>query len=269
MYLSRLMLNPRHRDTWNWLADCRTLHRAVMGGFGQAESDQARAESGVLFRVELPRDASPQVLVQSAAAPSWAFETPALTDVDGPIDIDQQLNDIIESGRCRFRLRANPTRRVHARALEGPDLRELTTRGEWKEREEIPEIERTGIVRRLEPEGAKWWRQREDGKRIGKRVAIRREEERIAWLKRQGERSGFSLLQVRLDPAGRDLFDTRADIGGVLHDRAPLDRRLTFDTCVFEGVLVVTGIAELRTAIANGIGPGKAFGCGLFSIAKF
>lgn len=259
MYLSRLILEPRNRQTWNWLADCRTLHRTVMAGFGQADSERARAELGVLFRVEIPRDQPPQVLVQSAVAPSWAFETRAIADIDPPVDIDGRLAAIEHGERYRLRLRANPTRRVHARALQGPDLRELTTRGEWRAADEIPESERTGIVRRPTAEGAGWH---------GKRVAVRREEERIAWLKRQGERCGFTLLETRVEPAGRDLLDARADIGGALHDRAPLDRRLTFETCVFEGALEVTDADLLRAAIATGVGPGKAFGCGLFSIAK-
>ena len=259
MYLSRLILDPRERDTWRWLGDCRTLHQAVMTGFGQAQSDKARAEFGVLFRLETPRHGPPYVLVQSNVAPSWAFETRAVT-AEPPKSIDALLERVTEGVRYRFRLRANPTRRVHRRALAGADLRELTTNGAWMDPAEIPESQRTGIVRRPEPEGAKWQ---------GKRVAIRREEERIAWLKRQGERCGFVLLDARLEPAGRSYTDARADIGGVLHDRGPLDRRLTFDTCVFEGALEVTNREQLVDAVANGIGPGKAFGCGLFSIARF
>lgn len=260
MYLSRLTLNPRHRDTWNWLADCRTLHRAVMAGFGQADAEQARAEFGVLFRLEVPRDDPPQVLVQSLVPPSWRLETQAIADVDPPFDVDGRLAAIEQGARYRLRLRANPTRRVHARALDGPDLRELTTRGEWKAADEIAESERTGIVRRPAAEGPAWH---------GKRVAIRREEERIAWLKRQGERCGFALLETTVEPSGRALLDARADISGVLHDRAPLDRRLTFDTCVFEGAIEVTDADLFRAAIAAGVGPGKAFGCGLISLAKF
>lgn len=259
MYLSRLILDPRKRQTRAWLANCGTLHRAIMGGFGQAESEQARAEFGVLFRVEFPRDRPPQVLVQSAVPPAWAFETDAI-HFEEPIDIDDRLNRIFAAGRARFRLQANPTRRVHARALQGPDLCELTTRGEWKEAPAIVAAERTGIVRR---------REAEHEKSVGKRVAIRGEEERIAWLKRQGERCGFALGETRLEPVGRPLLDARADIGGVLHGQSRQNRQLTFDTCVFEGLLEVTDEAKLREAIRGGIGPGKAFGCGLLSLAKF
>ena len=45
------------------------------------------------------------------------------------------------------------------------------------------------------------------------------------------------------------------------------DRRLTFATALFEGELKVTDAARLRDAFAAGIGPGKAFGCGLLSLA--
>ena len=45
------------------------------------------------------------------------------------------------------------------------------------------------------------------------------------------------------------------------------DRRIAIETCTFEGVLDVTHPAALREAIVAGVGPGKAFGCGLLSLA--
>jgi len=274
MYLSRLTLDPRSRDARAWLADCNQLHKAIMTGFGQAETPQARADLGVLFRVEETRSGTGiSVIVQSRERPHWAIESSAVVSVDGPLELNGLEAGIVDGVRFRFRLRANPTRRVHHRATLGPDARELDTLGEWREATEIPEHERTGIVRRPAAEGAEWWREREDGKRIGKRVEIRREEERLAWLARRGaEFDGFELTAARLldgevaaaSEGDRRFWGSRADPGTPITSHK---RGLTFGTALFEGQLKVTDSAKFRHALASGIGSGKAFGCGLLSLA--
>ena len=189
MYLSRLLLNPRNRDTMRWLADCHQLHRVIMAGFPHVEAETARQDLGVLFRVETPApDGSVAVLVQSRAEPHWRLESRA-AHTDPAVSLDGLLAGIAAGRRYRFRLRANPTRRVHHRATLGPDPRELDIHGNWKAPGEIPENERTGLVRRAHTEPPRAWHIRDDGKRIGKRVELRREEERLLWLQRQGARS--------------------------------------------------------------------------------
>jgi CRISPR system Cascade subunit CasE len=278
MYLSRLTLNPRDRDARLWLGDCHQLHRTIMSGFGHVQTEAARAELGVLFRVEdSDRGSGVAVLIQSHALPVWAIESPAVTDVDGPKDLSAVEASIENGASFRFRLRANPTRRVHQRATLGPDTRELDTRGRWLDVADIPAHERTGIVRRAQAEGANWCTEREDGKRIGKRVEIRGEQERLAWLSRRGaDFDGFVLTSARLvdgdvapatDTAPR-FWRSRADPAGAILGGRRQDRRLTFGTALFEGELVVTDPEAFRRAWAEGIGPGKAFGCGLLSLAR-
>jgi CRISPR system Cascade subunit CasE len=265
MYLSRLTLDPRRRETRDWLGDCHRLHRAIMSAFPDAESDAARAELGVLFRVE--NDLSGglvRVAVQSRVEPRWAFETPHVR-VEGPKRVDVLVARIVPGAVFRFRLRANPTRRIHPRATQERDLRELDRAGQWRDREAIPEAERTGVARRDYVEPSKCVVAREDGRQIGKRVELRREEDRLAWLARRGrEYDGFALTTVRLDPAGREVDAARADPAGRLLSRS---RQLTFGTALFEGALVVTDAERFRAAFEGGIGPGKAFGCGLLSLA--
>jgi len=273
MYLSRLTLNPRSRDARALLGDCNQLHKTIMLGFGQAESHEARADLGVLFRVEESGGgANVVVLVQSREQPRWAFESRDIR-AEGPRELSELQARIVDGARFRFRLRANPTRRVHHRATLGPDGRELDTLGQWREVSEIPAHERTGIVRRDRAEGADWWREREDGKRIGKRVELRREEERMAWLARRGlDFDGFELMAARLAagevaaPADDDrrFWRSRADPSAPIESRR---RGLTFGTALFEGELTVTNSSQFEHAWASGIGPGKAFGCGLLSLA--
>ncbi|MCC7366301.1 MAG: type I-E CRISPR-associated protein Cas6/Cse3/CasE [Dehalococcoidia bacterium] len=266
MYLSRLTLNLRDANARRWLGDCHELHRALLRGFGDSGDQPARREFGVLHRVEMTPGQPVRVLVQSAAAPRWAFEARAVVGIDGPASMDRLLDRIAPGRRYRFRLRANPTRRVHQRATMGPDLRELDTHGNWRDAGEIAEHERTYIARRDRAEDVAW---------KGKRVELTREEDRIAWLARRGrEFDGFELVAAQLAPgpggAARDYFATRADPGGRMEGRKPgwaPDRRMTLGTALFEGVLEVTDGDRLRAAIAEGIGPGKAFGCGLLSLA--
>lgn len=258
MYLSRLTLDPRHRDTRRWLSDCHQLHRTIMSAFPHTADEAARAEFGVLFRVETgSQDNRIRVYVQSSREPRWALETSAVVSVEGPKDIVAFDGLIVAGKRFRFRLRANPTRRVHQRALEGPDFSRLNANGHWRPAEEVPDSDWNGVVRR---------RHTERPEATGKRVEIRGEEERLGWLQRQGEHHGFRLTRVSL--VDRPVPATRADpAGAILGRQRSAGRDLTFGMAMFEGELEVVDAGLLRKALAEGIGPGKAFGCGLLSLA--
>jgi CRISPR system Cascade subunit CasE len=122
MYLSRLVLNPRSRAVRNDLGDCRDLHRTILSTFPQAQKDQggARAEFGLLYRADTEaRSGRITLLVQSSAKPVWSrlpkdyllndfdeFDNPAVKRVDESFDA------LRKGMRLRFRLRANPTKRL-------------------------------------------------------------------------------------------------------------------------------------------------------------
>ena len=91
--------------------------------------------------------------------------------------------------------------------------------------------------------------------REGKRRGLVAETEQLAWLTRQGEQHGFSVETVLV--TGQDMLDSRK-----------ADTRLTLLQVRFEGVLRVTDPTLLSQAVQAGIGPGKAFGCGLLSLAR-
>jgi CRISPR system Cascade subunit CasE len=187
-----------------------------------------------------------QVFVQSQAVPRWAIESRDIR-AEGPLAMDGFLARFEAGGRYRFRLHANPTRRVHARSAEGPDLRPGV---HPRDRSEKP--------------GA-----------VGKRVAVRDEEARLAWLHRKGTDAGFTLAAARVAPgidskpeAYQGFSATREEPAGMRYGRQPAaDRGIALETCTFEGVLEVADADALRAAILSGVGPGKAFGCGLLSLA--
>jgi CRISPR system Cascade subunit CasE len=92
--------------------------------------------------------------------------------------------------------------------------------------------------------------------RNGKRYGLHDDEARLAWLRRQGERAGFAVLAAERSASAR----LRAPQGG-------RERTITVDTVLFDGLLTVTDAEALQQAWAAGIGPGKAWGLGMLSLA--
>lgn len=91
--------------------------------------------------------------------------------------------------------------------------------------------------------------------REGKRRGLAAEADQLAWLQRQGARHGFAVETVLV--TGQNRLDSRKG-----------DARLSLLQVGFEGLLQVTDPTALQQALAAGIGPGKAFGCGLLSLAR-
>ncbi|MFJ2806613.1 MULTISPECIES: type I-E CRISPR-associated protein Cas6/Cse3/CasE [unclassified Kitasatospora] len=76
------------------------------------------------------------------------------------------------------------------------------------------------------------------------------------WWARQAESSGLNLGTLHSTPLDAARGDRRSDQRPVKHDRV-----------LFEGTAVITDADRLRTRLTDGIGKGKAYGCGLLSIA--
>ncbi len=101
----------------------------------------------------------------------------------------------------------------------------------------------------------------ENGKRArGRRIPITTEAEQIQWLARNGLRYGFEL------PAAADGGPLVASVREpkITGRRAGSVVELT--CCTFDGVLRVTDPVKLRVAIREGVGRGRAYGCGLLSV---
>jgi CRISPR system Cascade subunit CasE len=228
MILSRLVLNQRSREVIRDLADCQQLHRTILSAFPQASSP-ARAEFGVLFRVDYPRSGAPTLLVQSRRHPDWARLPPSYLAVTPEAkDVSGAYQSIVAGDTLRFRLRANPTRRIDTKS--GPD-------------------------------GAR---------RNGRRVELRTEEQKLQWLRRKGAAHGFEVISVR---TADSVPNVRVNDEGKLrgyrsNPSVPARQALTLASVLFEGVLRVADAEALRHALIEGIGPGKAYGFGLLSVAS-
>ena len=90
-----------------------------------------------------------------------------------------------------------------------------------------------------------------------KRVLLRGEDERIEWLKRQGEKYGFSLLEAHETAKEEKLSGTKPS-GEFFVAGVP-----------FEGVLQITDPVSFQRSFRNGIGAEKAYGFGMMMLSRY
>ncbi len=203
------------------------MHRTLMNGYPYP---RVESRCDLLFRVEPSRTGTPVVLVQTRDDPDWS-QLPG-GYLRGPAECKPFDLAVRPGQRLRFRLRANPTKRVAAKneRLGG-----------------VMAGKRVGLT--AEAEQLRWLLRRADagGFRIpGEWVEAKHPE--------TGEPVQLPNFRVDIVPDGRDRND-KPD-----HDGAFLAVR-------FDGVLVVTDPPAFRETVAAGLGSAKAFGFGLLSVA--
>lgn len=236
MYLSRIQLNPQRRDAWWLLSSPQRLHAAVLASFADPPTGDQDGKPRVLWRLDREQGRV-FVYVVSPDAPDFAHLAEQAgwpTTERGLVRPYAPLLDRLEVGQMwAFRLAANPTR-----------------------------YERTH-------EGAR-------AKRVG-HLTVRYQEE---WLHERSEQCGFRITRTPHDgPEGEfdthDVVTTRREV--VSFDRREPDRdsthgrtkrTVTLSTVQFDGRLEVADADALRRALTTGIGPGKAYGCGLLTLAR-
>lgn len=127
MFLSLLRLNPKAAAVQRDLRDPHELHRTVMRAFPSVIDPEvdARAYWGVLHRLEFDRRTGTVLLyVQSRVAPDWSYLREGYLlndDWDNPAvkPVDAAYARLSEGRVLRFRLRANPTRKIDTKS--GPN----------------------------------------------------------------------------------------------------------------------------------------------------
>jgi CRISPR system Cascade subunit CasE len=227
MYLMRAFLNP---DSVAVRADLRSpegLHKTVMRAFVDLQGPLARQEHSILHRVDHDESGRLVLLVQSDIRPDPSRWPPGYV-VDVGTDIDLAFS--------------NP---------DNPVIRDVS-----KERAGIGAGRR--FLFRLKANTTKRLSAKSpDGTpaQVGKRVPVRGDEARRQWLARHAIVAGFdvdvtSVKISELPPAG-----------------SGAGKHVTVAGAIFEGVLKVSDDAKFKLALKQGIGPAKAYGFGLLSIA--
>jgi CRISPR system Cascade subunit CasE len=234
MFLSKLILNSRDRQARRDLAMPYEMHRTLWRAFPDTNPGR------ILFRVDADRTgASPVVLVQSDLCPQWE----RLDEIKSvyflaPPELKEFQLSFAPGQRLRFRLRANPTKKVAA----------------------LQTAER----------GAKAGK-REGYTKNGHRLALLCEAEQIAWLLHKGQDGGFRIPGEWIeDKDGRKVPNFRVEVIPEGWVRCGKDGHGEgrFFAVRFDGVLEVTDPLKFQQTVADGIGSAKGFGFGLLSLAR-
>lgn len=201
MYLSKVFV------TWRKARNPYDIHRQLWELF----PNRPDSNRDFLFRVEKQEKGfGAEILLQS-------IQKPIKNDSACYIKASREYNLFLNKGqRLRFRLRANPTKKI------------IDQKGRINQKGEIKKC----------------------------RVPLIHEEDQKAWLERKLENSCF------LD----DL---------IIHREVPLffrkhkkQRSGKIQTILFDGITEVEYPIAFLDMLKMGIGPAKAFGCGLLSLAK-
>ena len=242
-YLSKIRINPMRTCGREMVSNPQVVHAMVQ----QAIAVQPVTER-TLWRWEHSNPHQPHLLALTETRPDWMHivEQAGWTNADGEhfiIRDYQPLFDHLALGReFAFKLTANPVQ---------------NTRNPIKP--SSAQVERTG----QDPKGR--------GQRLGHRTATHQ----LTWLLKQQDRCGFTIPVTTLpegdpdtDPV--DVPNVRVVARDILRFTKGKDRNtppISLGVATFEGVLTVTDTASLRNALLNGIGPAKAYGCGLLTLA--
>jgi CRISPR system Cascade subunit CasE len=229
-YLSRIHLNPLRTGAQRLLSNPQRMHAAVLGGLSKQP-----VEERVLWRPERDGEHRASVLVLTQSTPSWEHLVEqagwsASDDAQALVRSYEPVLDRIERGReFRFRLRANPVSATRSPVKPSPE-------------------QQRHLQASARPRGV--------------RVAHRTAAHQLDWLKNRIGAWGFAL---RADDRGGDAVR--------LTERERMSfpkaggHRVVIQTATYEGVLCVEDAERARASLVDGVGAGRAYGCGLITLA--
>ncbi len=190
------------------------------------------SDHNFLFRIDSLQGNRVVILVKSALRPDWnyAFQNADFL-LDAPPQCKEFTHQFAENCHYHFRLRANPAKKS----------------GGSSKSERLAGI-----------------------KKKASRLGLMDSNDQIAWLLEKARHGGFSIPGQWRESAAEKIPDFRFEVvreGFVSCGKKNHDGR--FVAVRFDGVLTVTDPALFRQTLEKGIGPAKAFGFGLLSIAAF
>lgn len=112
----------------------------------------------------------------------------------------------------------------------------------------------------------------EPGEKRGKVLPHVTPAQQVEWLTQRASQHGFEILRRGDGPDSGDLeviVDQRKDVQFSRRDtESSRTGRVALRTARFDGKLRVTDVDAFRAALTQGIGRGKAYGCGLLTVAR-
>ncbi|MET9182972.1 type I-E CRISPR-associated protein Cas6/Cse3/CasE [Kitasatospora aureofaciens] len=248
-YLSRVRINPLRAASRNLLANPRALHGAVLAGI----PDTAPGDR-ILWRLDADHPRRPMLLVLTPSKPDWTHivEQAGWPDAEGEHyairDYSPLLDQLALGREFAFRLKASPVQNTSK-----PDK---------------ASTHRTKTSAELHHRSY--------------RMAHRTAAQQLTWFLERTTRWGFTIPEARTDQPAPGLephaSDTPVGVQAVREVRITDRSRSTFNkpgtgapvtltTATFEGRLRITDPGLLQAALLGGIGPSKAYGCGLLTLA--
>jgi CRISPR system Cascade subunit CasE len=116
-----------------------------------------------------------------------------------------------------------------------------------------------GLVLRFRLHANPSVKKKRDGQKNGLRKGIKTPDEQQAWLERKAAKGGFRVLRLDLQREGYQVSRRSREIDPNAHVHLGV---------TFEGVLQILDEEEFQKVLVKGIGPAKAYGFGLLSVAR-
>ncbi|MGY2119152.1 type I-E CRISPR-associated protein Cas6/Cse3/CasE [Nocardia gipuzkoensis] len=252
-YLSRIRINPLRAAAQTLLANPRAMRAAVLHGIPEEPLTER-----ILWRLDSDNPHRPALFVLTRTKPDWKHlvETAGWPDADGEharVADYQPLLDRLQTGdHYAFRVTANPVQNTSTPTKPTPTQTDYTA---------------TGGRRSF---------------RIGHRTA----EAQLAWFLARPQKWGFRIPEAATTPAASGIDDTSptqppteaSDLRIIARNRLSFgkpDARkrngsgkpVILHTATFEGRLEIVDVERFTAALVEGIGPAKAYGCGLMTLA--
>lgn len=253
-YLSKIFLNPRRKGALRFLGNPHHIHAAVLAGIAEQPVTER-----VLWRLESGNPHRPELLVLTETRPDWTHLVEQAgwpsADTGTPLvrDYTPLLARLAVGREFAFRLTANPVQSLRRPQKMSPEKEALRAKQEA--------MEGTAAQRGIR----------------GFRVAHRTAAHQLGWLLGQAKRAGFEIPHVTAPPSPPDLGlgepgEPAPDVALVARDvlrfrKHQGGREVVISTATFQGRLRVTDTSALYTALLTGIGPSKAYGQGLLTLA--
>ncbi|MFE4976107.1 type I-E CRISPR-associated protein Cas6/Cse3/CasE [Kitasatospora sp. NPDC056651] len=248
-YLSRVRINPLRAASRTLLANPRALHGAVTAGV----PDLAPGDR-ILWRLDADHPRRPMLLALSPSKPDWTHivEQAGWPDAEGEHyavrDYTPLLAQLAVGREFAFRLKASPVQNTSK-----PDK---------------ASAHRTKSADELHHRSY--------------RMAHRTAAQQLTWFLDRTDRWGFTIPDARTDdpapglepsapddPASaRPAREVRiTDRGRATFTKPGTRTPVTLTTATFEGRLHISDPELMQAALLGGIGPSKAYGCGLLTLA--
>lgn len=246
-YLSRIRINPLRAQSRKLLDNARAMHGAVLGGVPDRP-----LEERILWRLDADNPRRPMLYVLTDTKPDWTHlvESAGWPDADGEHaavrDYTPLLARVALGREFAFRLTANPVQNTNR-----------------------PDAPSTAQARRAAV-GATANR----SFRIGHRTAAAQ----LDWFLKRTGRWGFAVPDARTDLPVPGLATAASadapprEVRIIARDRLSFakgdrGRRVVLHVATFQGRLRITDPKLLTERLLGGIGPAKAYGCGLLTLA--